>query len=344
METRLLKPSGKKQPSAPGRRSGESICGSRALGLAAAVVVLAYFSPALAADPRAPNYSPQLLINAEGGAPGQLVTDYAKATAPEKKVYSSTMQGPFGSGISIQEKQTEAGQHFFGGALKDGINAGEGKDVWLRVYHFFPQGYCYGYSNQTPPANYADGNGKMKWFRLQYSNNERFTVELGGFANVGAKGQSCPSSSTVWGAIEEFSHASGGLRALPNSDAKPIPRGQWAAVQVHIHLSSSAGSGYLEAWVDDTYLGRKASETLPPNAQLQSVWYGNYWNGGAPSQQHWFIDEIIMTTAAPDTTDSGGRRYIHPQTRVADFKGGGGDTAPDESPPRPPTDVRTSTN
>ena len=95
--------------------------------------------------------------------------------------------------------------------------------------------------------------------------------------------------------------------------------------------ASSGGKARIRIWINDQFLAELTDVTTLDSASssVSSIWWGNYWNGGFPLDQYWYLDEMIITTNKPNTVDSGGRPYIDPQTRIADFG----------NPPNPPTNI-----
>ncbi|HEU4654400.1 MAG TPA: hypothetical protein VFS47_10455 [Steroidobacteraceae bacterium] len=120
-------------------------------------------------------------------------------------------------------------------------------------------------------------------------------------------------------AYGDISEMGAGNQPFPDYTAAPLVRGKWQALQTHWHFGDS--DGYVEGWVDDTYLGRSNHTTLKSGATVDGIVYGDYWNGGFPVDQAFYYDDVIVTAQKPNTVDSGGRPFIHPSHKVSDFSG-----------------------
>lgn len=286
-----------------------------------AVSICSFGFTAVAFAQSAPTYRPNLAWSAANGVAGRTLSgiEMQQGTA-----YSSDIPGPFGSAVTAKQTQT-AGLLWFGGyPLK--VSLREGADLWIRIYQFFPNDFCFSYGTAE-----NDGWGATKWIRAQTTGG-RSTIEMGTAGPLDddrygfKRWPTCGTVTAMYGDINEMG---AGNRPFPNYTSAPIVRGRWQAIQVQWHFSSSGG--FTRGWVDDVYLGQSNHTTLPSGAALEEIIYGDYWNGGAPKNQAFYFDEIVITTTAPNTLDSGGRPFIHPNTRVAHFSG--------VKTPNPPTNT-----
>jgi hypothetical protein len=208
----------------------------------------------------------------------------------------------------------EAGNNFFGGEFNTpGMDVGDQDDIWIRQALFFPNGFCFGYGDTS-----GDGWGATKWMRMEFDDGNpntggpgsRLTLQLGNMGNG-----VCNDNTEIWGATREYA----GTANCEVSTHAPLQTGAWHMVQWQVHMAADA-SGFIRFWLDDQYLGQWDGQTLPNgNPKLDFVIYGDYWNGSPFENGEWYMDDVIMTSQAPDTLDSGGRPYISPETRVSDW-------------------------
>jgi hypothetical protein len=90
---------------------------------------------------------------------------------------------------------------------------------------------------------------------------------------------------------------------------------------MYIKLSTGSsdnrdGDGLIRLWVDNDMVVEYQRNTLPTNGgHLKGIVWGNYWNGGFPKDQQWCMDEVIITTEIPGSTDPNGNQYILPLTQ-----------------------------
>lgn len=276
--------------------------------LATMILQVCVSSVAGAAEAAAPTYEPEVAWSASGGVIGNLVSDLGVM----RTYYTADVAGPFGDRVTAKQMLLNQEPGFGGTLLKD-LQLREGADLWIRIYQYFPEDFCFSY------GALGDGWGGTKWIRAQTSAG-RSTMELGtadpnwNDTYAFKKAPTCGTSTAFYGDINEMG---AGNRPFANYGTAQIVRGRWQAIQAHWHFSASGG--YIRGWVDDVYLGQNNYATLKTGAVVQEIILGDYWNGGAPKNQQFYYDEIVITTSAPNTLDSGGRPFISPQTSAKSF-------------------------
>jgi hypothetical protein len=261
-----------------------------------------------------PGYTPFALADCDDGALGDAATgpDALAEEAGPGVVYSDA-EALDAVGKSCKTR-AEAENNYFGGRFRtDGMDVGPGDDLWTRQALFFPNGFCFGYGDTS-----GDGWGATKWMRVEFDNGNpttggpgnRLTLELGNFAH-----NACNESAELWGAAREYAD---GANAQPENQAA-IATNTWHFVQWQVHLASD-DSGFIRFWLDDEFLGQWDGQTLPDDQpKVAFIQYGDYWNGSPYQDVEWYIDDIIMTEAAPDTLDAQGHPFISSATRVSDW-------------------------
>lgn len=299
------------------------------------VIALTSIKPTLA-GPSTPQYKPFYAENFDSisNTNNSVVSSFEISTTPQLKTYSSEIAGPFRDGIVVKQ-EIEVLKRGFGGRIAS-TNLGQGQEIWVRWYEYFPENFIF--ANSTVGSD--GGAGALKWLRFQYpGNSQRMTILLDGTGrctspcNNGQK-EIVPDSIQTEGLNWKNRYGNIGIRM----NSKSFSTGQWRAIQVYLRLSTGSaerndGNGLIRMWVDDSLVGEYEHSTLPSDGgRLQSIWWGNYWNGGAPRTQHWYFDEVIMTSQRPYTRDVNGNYYIHPSTQVAHFN-----DVITLSPPMPPT-------
>lgn len=261
-----------------------------------------------------PGYTPIFLWSAAGGSLGTNISGWQSST---RLTYSNDVQGPFG-GNRVARQSLLASSNFFGGIMVGGLSLGSGQDLWIRVYHYFPAGFCFSCGTVS-----GDRWGNVKWYRLQFSSG-RLTAQMGGLAGTAfANAPGSCGSQAGWGGVTD-EYGGGGHNIVIDSPGAQVQRGQWLAIQTHVRLASD-NTGYVESWINDIYVGRgtkngaSSYRTMPTTGTLSYVMLGDYWNGGPGFDQSFYLDEVIISTQTPTTVDAGGRPFIAPTTRVEDF-------------------------
>lgn len=275
-----------------------------------------------------PTYSPLFTWSAAGGISGEPVTGFASNNF-NRMTYSTGIPGPFG-GSGVGQQFLEGDGLFWGGNIIENLSSldiGEGDDIWIRFYHYFPEFFCFTSGELPPPPDGPDRWGNIKWLRMEYTNGTRYTQQIGSLGGTPIADSPTCGSAAGWGG---FTSEYGGDQNKETSSSTQITRGTWLALQFHVHLSSNPALGYTESWIGDTYMGIAVDQiggenrylTMPAGGQpIDFLVFGDYWNGSPHFDQQFYFDEWIITTETPNTVDSGGRPYIAPGTQVSDFPG-----------------------
>lgn len=273
---------------------------------------------ASAANPSQPAYTPLYTADFENSTVGNTIQEFSSTTTSAKTTYDNSIIGPFG-GQRVVRQENQSNKKGFGGRIVN-TSLGKNKEIWVRWFEYFPGNFCF--ANSVNGDNGGTG-GKMKWMRFQYpSNTHRITLKMDGTPGCAAPCNNCMTKMSIDSIVGE---AMGWNNIKRRIGSAGFPRSQWNALQVYMYLddvpASAGGKARIRVWINDVLLAEITDVPTLDGAtsKLSSVWWGNYWNGGFPKDQHWYLDEVIITSSKPNTTDSGGRPYIDPKTRIADF-------------------------
>lgn len=228
--------------------------------------------------------------------------------------YSNDITGPHGESIVLRNFLPAGSPGSFGGTMLDppAVGLTTGDTVWFRKYVYFPTAFCAGYG--TNP----DGWGQCKWLRLQWQTGgalSRMTAQIGDMSSSACA--SAGTAPTFWGFTFE------GINGTSNQQFVTPPafsRDEWVAMQFAMHIHAT--EGWLRGWLNSTYLGEIGPiDTTPDNTGdgFTKMVLGDYWNGFSHQDNTWYLQDFIATKETPNTTDSGGRPYISPSTKVSDF-------------------------
>ena len=259
-------------------------------------------------------YTPVMTMSFSGTL-GNVATAYFSYNRSGRETFSADVAGPHGEAqvlkLTIPQWDgvgSSASMFFGGGLVGSSFPLDSDQDLWFRLYHYFPTSFCAGADSA------GDYWGPVKWVRVEWTDGAKMTYELGGF-NQGSCASAASAPYPYLGTKEYFPDQSN--MYFPTQVV--LQRDQWVALQFHMHTGSS---GFLEGWVDDTYLGRANASIIPStftNKSIGSIVIGDYWNGGSYQANTWYVQDLIATTQTPDTLDSGGLPYIAPSAKVADF-------------------------
>lgn len=301
-------------------------------------------NPATAGNPRSPNYIPDFAESFNGGSLGATAA-LAGPNVIQPPVYSNDINGPFGSTSSVVRQDMSITTKIFGGNLHNFSSLlTEGDKVWVAWYEYFPSS-SFTFANGIN-GDASGGTGKIKWMRFQgQDNSHRLTGHYDAQPSCAPTCTSGFNTATIAGIDGELvghqipdGRYPGGQ--FSNSNVAPtisVPLNTWTRMQMYLEVSdgdvdTGDGTGVMRMWQDyDLQLDYNKS-TLPPpglglptSTYLRYVMWGNYWNGGAPIDCHWYMSEAVVViekagqSNSPDTLDAFGNPYIHPDTQVGDF-------------------------
>ncbi len=229
-------------------------------------------------------------------------------TVDVTRAFSGTKSGK----ISISSGGFTAGV----AQLLSGTTPGQGDEVWLRLRTFFPTGFSFASNPHlkflridtgAPPAGHG---AHIDWY-------------------ISAVDAQHPSGyfNFIYEGVQSWLFASDAT--LPTG----IVLNQWQTWEVYYKLHSVASSSILRLWRDGTLIcdtsanipagvGQRAtlsnSTTIIGNLQgnmAQGFMHVTYWNGGAPQNQSWWVDDFTIYTSLtgrPTNADAAGNTFIGP--------------------------------
>jgi hypothetical protein len=285
----------------------------------------------------AASYAPLLAWDFESGAVDEPVVEVS--SNPGGRFTFSTTVAQHGSQSGRIDRDMGAPPPTCGGsrgygfvdALAAGI--GQGDTIWIRAWFYFPSAMSWGFVYSTADdadmascgLSGADGWGWTKFLGLGPD-----TGHLRPYLQIPGHRREVGRPTDGGGALYLINSETGGEnQQVGDPAANAIPLDEWVAIQWMLYVHDT--DGFSRAWLNDTFLGETATGgTIEDGAYAYVEWrLGDYWNGfpytdGAADRGPFYVDEVILATdkagyGAPDTTDDGGRPFIAPATRVADF-------------------------
>lgn len=217
-----------------------------------------------------------------------------------------------------------SGGHFFAGrtALPELIP--QGHTVWMRVYHYIPSTFAFGYKYTRHAdgdedaaracGQHADGNAWLKWLVFA---PDMGTARIYLMPTVGRRALSRHEDEVR--IISEALHR-------PFDAEIHFPRDRWFSLQMAVRVSSG-DDGFIRFWIDGDFQGEVTGPTTREGASLRQWGIGDYWNGvpwtdGEDGRSTFWTDDIIVAAdidgyGAPTGTDAEGRAIIAPCTTAA---------------------------
>jgi len=293
--------------------------------LALTVLCATHWATALAAA--GPTYTPMVIEDYEGYSNGAAIdpTWTTRSFVDSSRPLSGTKSGV------IKFKNNTGGQvgNFYGFEKQLGGSVGIGETVWYRAYFYFPSTVSLNYHNGSGDG--GDGWGYMKFLALKGSAGVLYTQ----LASLRRLDYGDPNfANTTFASAHDF-----GIPSCTNMGGVVIPRDRWVAIQVAHHLQTTGNGMWTRIWMDDTFVGECAqNQGVTAGYSIYEWKLGNYINGGGHIQggstDTFWIDDVVITKQTPNTTDSGGRPYIH-STHFT----GGGSAPPPLAAPNPPSQI-----
>lgn len=233
--------------------------------------------------------------------------DYSDVAS--RQVYDDDGPAPVVGNYCLRSS-TQTGNTSFGGQIiredngVDSIIVSQGGEMWIRFYYYIPSTFVY---NGTP--------GFTKFMRLN-------VVAGDGRGNAGQldlvmrNGTGPQQMQMQFDEVRSLSsqtiNGTGTFKDQPTPQS--FPADQWNYLDWYIYASSDAEQGIMRLYfngilqldysqADD---GDAGTITLGhPNDTLRQIRYGDFWNGGAPSNDSIWIDAIAVATDANPPTQIG---------------------------------------
>jgi len=95
-----------------------------------------------------------------------------------------------------------------------------------------------------------------------------------------------------------------------------VPKGEWFNFELYARLddvpADDGGEALVRTWINNKLLVEQtAIQTLSDaTTEMLAVYFFTYWNGGAPKDQHLFVDNILITNEEPSKFDLLGNPFL----------------------------------
>ena len=158
----------------------------------------------------------------------------------------------------------------------------DGMEIWWRLYHYVPSGFDF--------TNDAEGIKFM-----------RFGSSAGSF-NIYPNWGGYQLSTSYWsGGVQNTFYSTYPLAARK---VGTIKYNQWTCIEMYLKLSSSS-DGKWRAWQDGSLVFESINmQTISTLYPIIEAFMGDYWNGGVPQNQVWYVDAMEITNVRPSQQDT----------------------------------------
>ena len=100
----------------------------------------------------------------------------------------------------------------------------------------------------------------------------------------------------------------------PMSRGKPLERGRWHAIELHVRLASKGQAGRVQVWHDASLVAEHRHVALLPGtfSRMDHLFLFGTWPGGAPRTQSAYVDDLVLTSDRPKQRDRRGNARLWP--------------------------------
>ena len=95
---------------------------------------------------------------------------------------------------------------------------------------------------------------------------------------------------------------------------KPLERGKWHAIEVHLRLASKGHNGLVRVWHNAALVLESRHIRLLENSfsRVEHLFFFGAWPGGSPRTQVAYLDDVVLTTDRPAQRDRRGNARLWP--------------------------------
>ncbi len=175
----------------------------------------------------------------------------------------------------------------WGGVIKFPTNLYAGDELWFQVWLYVPSDF-----------QLTTDQGSLKFIRFK---GKRADGKGDGMIDIQLRDQG--SGKEAFRMIREVA-TDGGWHYFGN--ASDFKRDKWHKFNVHLvvdHIAqSNGGRSFVRVWFnDELVVDAKSMRTLASEgAYLDYLYLFTYWNGGAPKDQHLWVDDIRIASKQPE--------------------------------------------
>ena len=190
----------------------------------------------------------------------------------------------------------------FGGSFKFPTQLTEGKEVWIRLWVYYPTGFSFNCGGCTQG---------VKFMRV-HTKSSSGTHE--GYHSVLISSESLINvDNSLAGVTTELYQNNGPwpYEKMRNIGSK-VTLGTWHAFEQYFKFSGTPGKGIYRVWEDGKLIfDDKLTRTLiSSTSSADFIYIWTYWNEKASQTQSAYIDDVLITNERPSNLDSHGNPFI----------------------------------
>jgi hypothetical protein len=266
---------------------------ARGMGLAYALVL----TVAVSGPGCVPDWAWTIEMDFEHGQTGDpAVGPDAFDELPDNIAQTEIVRGTSFSGAQAARMSVRGGDELFGGIKYFPTKLRHGQELWVRFRVYWPAGFDW---SATP---------WLKFFRVHTRSHD---VANEGYVDwyINNPQRSADPPFQIIKEIDDRWHL---LGHDPQDDPKT---GVWETYEMHYVFDtkpvSMGGRARVQAWKNGVLLSDiRDMRTLETEKSYAELFEFAYWNGGAPKDQSWFIDDVELTTVTPSDRDAAGNPMI----------------------------------
>lgn len=180
----------------------------------------------------------------------------------------------------------------WGAALPFPKPLNEGEDLWLLVHVYLPETF-----------NAKTKNGRLDLIRVHLA-----------AANGQDEGYLQLSLHSESRRLLMHNPQSAANPSTEGEFGQPVPLGKWQAIELQIGFAPQRGRGSVRVWQDTklAYEETRQPTLKSPFSYSNYAYLFGYWDGGAPTDQVAYVDEVIATNQSPKQRDRRGNSRLWP--------------------------------
>jgi len=177
---------------------------------------------------------------------------------------------------------------------------GIGAELWVRFRIYMPDGFDYGV--------YSAGD-TLKFVRLHITGATDAYWDW----QLRREGSSSPYGTLI--SHNDCSSYSDCWQFFGTTAEQPI-RQVWETFEMYVKVHNvpvdEGGEARARVWKNGVLIGDLTRHrTINDPGDIVDTWrFGDYWNGGAPRDQHLYFDDLVITNERPSAMDLDGNPYI----------------------------------
>lgn len=204
--------------------------------------------------------------------------------------YVSELSAHGNQSVKLNVREGTSGFGYWGGTMQFPSHLSKNDEIWISLRMFIPESF-----------EISTNTGYLKFIRIRQKNQDG--------SHTGYLDNLIAMPRLEKGVFTLLKEGQNKLRHYGELGVDDLPRGQWFRFELYVHLDdvpqTQGGSAVVRAWLNNKPLTEMHDIITLSNATAtaQALYLFTYWNGGAPKDQHLFVDDIVITNERPADRD-----------------------------------------